>query len=345
MWASALTLSLPCHWLGVGWQRKKKKQAHTNHHSHIKMCQHVSWLAVVSCHANAFVPPLPCLPEWSSVNSPSFQQLHRHSAFFGLPVHTQIINHKIICDLERTPQKKKKKKGRSVTLSYYFQAHISNLSGPSNIEFHCVLGITALNSRAPGKFAKSLQKTHRQRNYSAEQCFIKSCGAAVCRHRRVTRGPRRKRPSETKQGGWVAPLTLFTTKNKEIEPRARWQLCRYCGSRQIWLTHKLSWHVCPWLKKFQRCLIHNLMFLTETHRKFKDKSYCFTNVGKGIFYLISWSVYGHSIIAQPKLKALTRTFKPHPGCCALNPDKRSNLEKPNHFSAILKKKKFKIQLP
>lgn len=113
MLASALTLSLPCHWLGVGWQRKqnkKKKQAHTNHHSQIKMCQHVSWLAVVSCHANAFVPPLPCLPEWSSVNSPSFQQLHRHSAFFGLPVHTQIINHKIICDLERTPQKKKKKK-------------------------------------------------------------------------------------------------------------------------------------------------------------------------------------------------------------------------------------------
>lgn len=117
---------------------------------------------------------------------------------------------------------------------------INNLSGPSNIEFHCVLGMTALDSRAPGKFAKSLQKTHRQRNYSAEQCFIKSCQAAVCRHRRETRGPRRKRPSETKEGGGVAPLTLFTTKNKEIEPRARWRLCRYCRSRQICLTHKLS---------------------------------------------------------------------------------------------------------
>lgn len=282
-------MSLIRCWLTKKTNKQKKKQAHTNHHSQIKMCQHVSWLAVVSCHANAFVPPLPCLPEWSSVNSPSFQQLHRHSAFFGLPVHNQIINHKIICDLERTPQKKKKKKkGRSVTLSYYFQAHIPNLSSPSNIEFHCVLGMTALDSRAPGKFAKSQQKTHRQRNYSAEQCFIKSCQAAVCRHRRVTRGPQRKRPSETKQGGGVAPLTLFTTKNKEIEPRARWRLCRYCGSRQIWLTHKLSFFltcgsereasVCLWLKKFRRCLIHNLMFLTETHRKFKDKSYFFANV-------------------------------------------------------------------
>lgn len=109
--------------------------------------------------------------------------------------------------------KKKEKKGRSVTLSYYFQAHVANLSGPSNIEFHCVLGIPALDSRTPGKFAKSQQKTHQQRNYSAEQCFIKSCQAAVCRHGRETRGPRWERPSEAKQGGGgVAPLTLFYEK-------------------------------------------------------------------------------------------------------------------------------------
>lgn len=217
--------------------------------------------------------------------------------FLGLPVRTQIINRKIICDLERTPQKKtNQKNGRSVTLSYYFQAHIPNLSGPSNIEFHCVLGIPALDSRAPGKFAKSQQKTHRQRNYSAEQCFIKSCQAAVCRHGRETRGPRRERPSEIKQGGGgggVAPLTLFTRKNKEIEPRARWRLCRYCGSRRIWLTHELSFFFLLVVAKekrrpstqnvFRRRLINNLMFLMETHRKFKDKSYCFAKV-KAFFF-------------------------------------------------------------
>lgn len=107
---------------------------------------------------------------------------------------------------KKTEQKKK----ALDTLPRFFQ-----IWAPVKHEFSLPSGNSGRWFESAGKFAKSQQKSHRRRNYSAEKCFIKRCQAAVCRHRRESCGPRREQPSETKHGGGVAPLTLFTWKKEK----------------------------------------------------------------------------------------------------------------------------------